>query len=254
MNISLAYGESKLHRSPVPDLCAACPANTLNVCAAVGQHGMLDANQVQRPPLLVASVHTIPVRRTICHPTEWSDFVPIICRGWATSSIALPDGRRQILSFLLPGDMFSISSLFEPLSGRLVEAVTEVTYRNYKRSDFRAILFEYPDVLETITKAWIEEKRQIDQLTVDLGRRTADERIARLILNLMERLAKRGMSQDQTIEFPLRQHHIADATGLTPVHVSKVLSEFRRSGLIEIRDRSLTVLDPAEFRRIANMR
>ncbi len=62
------------------------------------------------------------------------------------------------------------------------------------------------------------------------------------------------MAEGQTIDFPLRQHHIADATGLTAVHVSKVLSEFRRNGLVEINDRSLTVLDPASMHRIAAMR
>jgi CRP-like cAMP-binding protein len=56
------------------------------------------------------------------------------------------------------------------------------------------------------------------------------------------------------MEFPLRQHHVADATGLTPVHVSKVLSEFRRDGLIEIGERSLTILRVAEFQRLATMR
>jgi CRP-like cAMP-binding protein len=55
-------------------------------------------------------------------------------------------------------------------------------------------------------------------------------------------------------DFPLRQHHIADATGLTPVHVSKVLTEFRRRGLINISERSMTILDPVGFGRIANMR
>jgi CRP/FNR family transcriptional regulator len=73
---------------------------------------------------------------------------------------------------------------------------------------------------------------------------------------LIERLSQRGMLRGDAIEFdfPLRQHHIADATGLTPVHVSKVLTEFRRRGLISINERSMTVLDLAEFRRIAQMR
>jgi CRP/FNR family transcriptional regulator, anaerobic regulatory protein len=74
-------------------------------------------------------------------------------------------------------------------------------------------------------------------------------------LNLLERLDQRGMiNLGMEIDFPLRQHHIADATGLTSVHVSKVLSEFRRAGLIKIGDRSLTILDPAGFRRVAHMR
>jgi CRP/FNR family transcriptional regulator, anaerobic regulatory protein len=105
----------------------------------------------------------------------------------------------------------------------------------------------------------IEEKDRADQLIVDFGRRTADERIARLMLNLAERLSQRRMtrtteSSGLEMEFPLRQHHIADATGLTPVHVSKVLSEFGRSGLIKISDRALAILDPAGFRRVAHMR
>ena len=202
--------------------------------------------------MVAQTVHTAPARRTIRHPAEWSEFVSSICLGWATSSVALPDGRRQIVAFLLPGDFVSTVSLFEPMSGRLVEAVTDVTYRNFKRSDLKAALFGHPDLLEILARTWTEEKRRNDQLAVDLGRRPADERIARLILNLMERLEKRGMAQDQTMEFPLRQHHIADATGLTSVHVSKVMSEFRRASLTVATVRSRFSIPG--FRRVAGMR
>jgi CRP-like cAMP-binding protein len=137
-----------------------------------------------------------------------------------------------------------------------VEAITDVRYRVFRRSELKAAVFTHPDLLEKFSKAWIEEKYRADQLIVDLGRRTADERIARLVLNLVERLLKRGMTRGEPVEldFPLRQRHIADATGLTPVHVSKVLSEFRRNGLIRLSERSLTILDLTGFRRIANMR
>jgi CRP-like cAMP-binding protein len=56
------------------------------------------------------------------------------------------------------------------------------------------------------------------------------------------------------MEFPLRQHHVADATGLTPVHVSKLLTDLRRRGLIRINDRSLEILDDGALRRIAGIR
>ena len=230
--------------------CPSCASYELNLCAALRKSVELDPGA--RPP--IASVHKVPARRTICHPSEWSDFVYVVCQGWATSSLALPDGRRQILSFVLSGDMFSTTSLFESISGRLVEAVTDVTYRGYKRSELQAYLYDHPNVLDTLTKIWIDEKKRSDQLAVDLGRRTADERIAGLILDLMDRMNKRGMTSDHTMEFPLRQHHIADATGLTPVHVNKVLSEFRRGGLIEITNRSLKILNKSELNRVANMR
>jgi CRP-like cAMP-binding protein len=205
------------------------------------------------------TVHTVPARRIICREQDLHDSVPIICSGWAASVIMLSDGSRQILSFLLPGDLVSTTLLFEPRSHCLVEAVTDVRYGSFKRSELKGLLLENPSLFERLSRAWIEEKDRADQLIVDLGRRTADERIARLMLNLADRLARRGMTKiDATsaieMEFPLRQHHIADATGLTPVHVSKVLSEFRRNGLIRISDRSLNILDPTGFRRIAHMR
>jgi CRP/FNR family transcriptional regulator, anaerobic regulatory protein len=205
-----------------------------------------------------AEIHrTAPARRIICRQQDLRDGVPFICEGWAASVVTLPDGSRQILSFLLPGDMVSTALLFEPASEFLVEAITEVHYSLISRAPLKAALLSDPDMFEKLSKAWIEEKERADQLIVDLGRRTADERIARLILALSQRLAQRGMTvggETAEMEFPLRQHHIADATGLTPVHVSKVLSEFRRNGLIRISDRSLAILDPQGFRRVANMR
>ena len=234
-------------------ICTVCSAYDLTLCAG-RRENIGEANWLTDSPLFTPTVHTIPARRTICHPKEWSEFVTVICKGWAVSSITLADGRRQIMAFLLPGDIVSIVSLLEPMSGRTVEAITEVTYRRFKRSDLKAVMLKSPDLLDKISKAWIDERAQSDQLALDLGRRTADERIARLILSLAERLAKRSMRNGGTMEFPLRQRHIADATGLTPVHVSKVLSEFQRAGLVEIGGRTLTIINETDLRRAADWR
>jgi CRP-like cAMP-binding protein len=190
----------------------------------------------------------------ILHPKEWSDFVPVICSGWAMSSVALPDGRRQIISFLLPGDVVSAGSMLAPMSGHTVEAITEVTCRKFRREEIKELVFKRSDLLEKLFELWNEAKTRADQLALDLGRRRADERIARLILRLAEKVAKRTSVRSQTFDFPLRQRHIADATGLTPVHVSKVLGELQRAGLVEISSRSLTILNGAELQRVADWR
>jgi len=233
--------------------CLICPANDLTLCTGTkSSESKVDwaADTME----LAASTQMIPARRTICHPKEWSEAIPVICQGWAASSITLLDGRRQILAFLLPGDLVSTASLLEPMSGRTVEAVTDVTCRKFRRTDLKTFIFQRPHLLEKLSKTWLDERSQADQLALDLGRRTADERIARLILNVADRLTKRNMVKGSMMEFPLRQRHIADATGLTPVHVSKVLGEFQRANLIDISRRTLTIVNGTELRRVADWR
>lgn len=254
MNAHSELKKAQADAVPAQLYCEACPAYELSLCQAACEATW--ACPGSKPLPVNQTEHTVPARRTICREQDLHDSVPIICSGWAASIVMLSDGSRQILSFLLPGDIVSTALLFESRPHCLVEAITDVRYRSFKRAELKQLLFAQPDLMEKLSKAWIDEKTRADQLIVDLGRRTADERIARLILSLVDRLGKRDMvrGNPQEVEFPLRQHHIADATGLTPVHVSKVLSEFRRNGLIKISERSLTILDPAGFRRVANMR
>ncbi len=232
--------------------CNLCAALSINICLSPN----IDTPPAARPTPIRQSSQLVPARRIICRGHDLHDTVPVICSGWAAAIVMLSDGSRQIVSFLLPGDMISTTMLFDSRPGWLVEAITDVNFRTFSRTDLKSLLHQKPELFDTFFKAWVDEKTRADQLIVDLGRRPADERIARLILNLVDRLAQRDMIRGNPteFEFPLRQHHIADATGLTPVHVSKVLTEFRRKGLINISERSITILDPVGFSRVANMR
>jgi len=233
--------------------CAACLGFDLNICRAAAE---AEAVTRARPMGIHQSGHFVPARRIISREQDQQDLVPVICSGWAAAIVTLSDGSRQIVSFLLPGDMVSTAMLFGSRPFNLIEAITDVRYRTFNRAELKSLVCKQPELFEKFARAWVEEKSQANQLIVDLGRRTAEERIARLIMNLVDRLTKRKMVRGEPVEFefPLRQHHIADATGLTRVHVSKVLTEFRREGLININERSLTILDLNGFRRIAHMR
>ena len=234
--------------------CSFCPIIDGSLCAAAtSATGPCDASK-GGVSALKATEHTVPARRLVWHPKEWSEYVPVISRGWAASSITLANGGRQILSFLLPGDLVSTASLFGAVSGRSIEAITEVTFRKYRRDDINALLRSDSDFFERVSAACIQERVHADNLIVDLGRRMADARIARLILYLAEALDKRNMMKFQAMPFPLRQRHIADATGLTTNHVTKTLTQFHRLGLIEISNRSLTITNIAELRDIAAWR
>jgi CRP/FNR family transcriptional regulator len=229
--------------------CSFCLINKVGLCGATIEKAYSSAYPASGP--LGISRHTIQARQMIHHPKEFSEYVIFLCSGQAVSSVALPDGRRQILEILLPGDVVFWTALFAPMSGRLIEAVEDSTYRKLERTKFQELLLKLPDLFEMFIRLCTHEKIRSDQLALTLGRRNAPQRIARLILNLAERLAERGMMSGQTMKFPLRLRHIGDATGLTPVHTSKILSQFQRAKIINLQGRSLTITNIAELRQVA---
>lgn len=233
--------------------CELCEWLGVDLCRAPCND---DSTTACTPAGLTQSSQTIRARRIVCRGRELTSVVPVICDGWAAANVMLPDGSRQIISFLLPGDIISMALLFESTPSYFVEAITDVRCRIFNRSELKSLLFGRAELLNKLCTAWVEEKSRADELIIDLGRRGADERVARLILNVAGRLASRGLVRQEPMEFdfPLRQYHIGDAIGLTSVHVSKVLSDFRRRGLIRITNRSLAVLDPAGLRRVASIR
>ena len=190
----------------------------------------------------------------IYRSNEPVDGVSVICEGWAFTYLMLFDGRRQILSFLLPGDVVATTALLRDRLSVSIQALTDLRYCRFSKPELRSLMATEPKVFDRYASIFAAEREETDQLVTDLGRRTADERIARLVLALMTRLGARGMVQDASFAFPLRQRHIADATGLTPVHVSRVIGSLRNAGLIDITGRFLKVLNLDELRRISNTR
>lgn len=228
--------------------CLHCPAYQLAICrAAVAPGGARVKEAVEQ------SVFSVSARRMMFRSRDLDDVVPVICCGWATRDVRVPGGGRMILSLYLPGELIGDALFVGALEQGFFEAVTDVEYRTFKRSAVRNLMFGCAESFEVLLQDWVEEKKRSDQLIVDLGRHSAEVRVARLIRRIVERLKERELEEPdvQRLAFPLRHHHIADATGLTSVHVTKVLSELRRRHVLELSGRTLSILDPAALDRIA---
>jgi len=156
-----------------------------------------------------------------------------VCQGWAFRYVQLTDGRRQNLAVLLPGDL-SLSNLFGEKLHYSVEAVTDLRITQFARADLKRSLLGDEKMLEFFGKSYAAEQRHIDELAVDLGRRSAEERVTRLILSLLNRISGHRIRSDHPYTFPLLQRQIADLTGLTSVHVSRTMKEFRNAGLMKL--------------------
>lgn len=178
--------------------------------------------------------------------------IVILRDGWAIRFVLTPDGRRQILSILLPGDIAGGEFLMREEARVSVEALaTPVRYCAFDIADLKEIAKKDPGLIWTFVGIEIAEHEASEALMVGLGRRNAEQRIARLVLDIYERLEKRGLAEGNTIPFVLRQSTIADLLGLTQVHVSRVMTAMKAQGIMKLARGSLTILDMRALRAIA---
>jgi CRP/FNR family transcriptional regulator len=183
---------------------------------------------------------------------EVSQRILIVCGGWVFRHFELPDERRQILRFLLPGDPVSIGPIAEK-THYSTTALTKVQLSSFDRQDLIARCMASREFRDALTRAGVEEIRSANELSVILGQFSAEQRIAYLFLDLTRRIAQRAVIRDHRYALPLRQQHIADAVGLTAVHVSRVLGAFRERRICDLSEGMLSVLNPAELGRIGSI-
>lgn len=192
----------------------------------------------------------VPAGKQIATRNQVSEDVFVLCGGWGFRFFQLPDGRRQILNFLLPGDLFSVTSVFEQRFHFSVQALTAVQVSGMRREEVQARLVVNPRILMALAESCTAESEAADKSLTALGQYSAEERIAHLLLHLLRRIAARSVIREQRYPFPLRQQHIADTVGLTTVHVSRIFSLFRDRGVIEVSDGVLKVFNLPELERI----
>lgn len=155
---------------------------------------------------------------------------------------SLPDGRRQIINFVFPGDLVGVQAglLGEMKHG--VEATTDMVFCVFARTRLWELFKAHPERAYDITWLAATEVRSISEALLSAGRRTARERIAGLFLFLLRRAVESGFATDDaTMNFPFRQTQLADAVGITPVHANKMIQSLRRDGLITLEDGKLHV-------------
>lgn len=165
----------------------------------------------------------------------------LVLAGWAARVRTLIDGRQQFLSFLLPGDLIGACRQRAPLAVTTVVAVSEVTLCPLPLADHGSPL----DQAYAISQA-IDEACLLEQIA-RLGLFNAYERIVSLLLELHERLLLAGLVEGNSFTVPLTQEKLAEATGISTVHVNRVLQQARRNRDLIWQGGRVTLLDPASL-------
>ena len=185
-------------------------------------------------------------RRNIIREGDKPDHVHLVIEGWAARYKLLPDGSRQITAFLIPGDF---CDLHVTILGEMDHSISTLT-----RSKVAFIprgkmdeLTDRPRLAKALWWATLVDEAVLRAWLVNVGRRDAFEAIGHLMCELYVRMKNVGLVTDHSFELPLTQEELADALGLTPVHVNRVLQRMRSEGLIVLKRGALEILDYARL-------
>jgi CRP-like cAMP-binding protein len=225
--------------------CFECALRACDLFKPVSESELAVINQMKRDHV------ALPAGRQIIRPEQDSAELYTLYAGWAFRFKTLPDGRRQILNFLLPGDLLGLQAAMFDRSQHGIEALTDVELCLLPRRKVWELFGQMPALAFDVTWLGAREESHVDENLLSVGRRSALERIAALIVGLYKRADALALVTDRTFTFPLSQQHIADALGLSLVHTNKTLARLRRMGMFTQSNGSLTLVNPRVLEPVA---
>jgi CRP-like cAMP-binding protein len=179
----------------------------------------------------------------------------LVLRGWAFCARVLPDGRRQIIDFMLPGDFACVEVVLHDVAAHSFQAVTDVEALRFSPERTHLIFTADPDLRRMVNLNIARQASILAERLMTIGRRSAYERTIHLFLELWTRLKRIGEADESGFRMPLTQELLADTLGLSTIHVNRTLQRLRKDGLFEVHSGTLSrvrVLNVRAATRIAN--
>ena len=175
-----------------------------------------------------------------------------VLSGWAFRYKSLPDGRRQILNFALPSDFLGLQGSVNDEMQHSVEALTDMILCVFPRDKLWNLYRDYPTLAFDVTWLAAREEQILDEHLLSVGRRTAMERLAYLLLVVFQRAEEVGLTKSNTIQLPFTQQHVADMLGMSLVHTNKTLRRLTATKTIRWKERRFEMLDRDALTRLAS--
>ncbi|HEX8302871.1 Crp/Fnr family transcriptional regulator [Sphingomonas sp.] len=191
-----------------------------------------------------------PRGKTIIGVGDKVDNIHLITKGLATRSKTLRDGSRQLMAFLVPGDLCDVEVFILEAMDHDVVALAETTCVLIPASEMEKLLTESSNLTRAMWWSTMTDSAVLREWIVNHGIRDALQRMAHIFCELLIRHRIVGQGGDNIVPFPLTQEELAEATGMTPVHANRMIQQLRSDGLIELNNKVLVVLD---FKRLSEL-
>jgi CRP-like cAMP-binding protein len=177
--------------------------------------------------------------------------IHLVLTGLAARSKMLPDGRRQIMAFLVPGDLCDVEVFVLEAMDHNITAMSQTTCVLIPAKVIEDLLTESSKLTKALWWSTMTDSAVLREWIVDHGSRDARERMAHLFYEMLIRYRIVAETTDDSFAFPLTQEDLSEATGMTPMHVNRTLQQLRSEGLIDLRNKVLTVLDTERLKEAA---
>lgn len=194
---------------------------------------------------------TYAARKDLIREGDKPGPVLVVLKGWAIRYKVLPNGSRQIVAFLMPGDACDLHIGLLDQMDHSIQTVTEAQVATVPRATMDALMAAHPGIARAMYISQLVDEGTLRAWIVSMGRRTSTERVAHLLLELHIRAGNIGLTLEQTMQLPLTQTVLADALGMTPVHINRVLQTLRREGAVELQRGMLKIHQPLVLTRTA---
>lgn len=205
------------------------------------------ADLSEQDKLLVAQlyddVRIVNAKRDIISEGDRPEFIHLIVEGWAARYKELPNGSRQIVAFLIPGDFLDLHTTILGHMDHGVVALTRCRVAYIPAAKIDELTSHHNGLTKALWWSTLVDEGVLRNWVVNAGRRDAYARIAHILCEMHVRMKQIGMVNSERFDLPLTQEELADATALTPVHTNRTLQRLRKDELIELRGGVLTVLD-----------
>jgi CRP/FNR family transcriptional regulator, anaerobic regulatory protein len=176
----------------------------------------------------------------------------VLRKGLMMSYVLLDDGSRQILRFLFPGDMLGVSSMIYRQAPETLAALSDCVVSPFDRAALSDLMTRHPRLSAMVLVYCQVERVSLTDRLAALGRTSAKARVAALLLDLRDRLRTTDKSVADAFQLGLTQEEVGDATGLTAVHVNRMLRQLEEEGLIARVSGRVTLKDERALARAAN--
>jgi CRP-like cAMP-binding protein len=174
----------------------------------------------------------------------------LILRGFACTYKVTAQGKRQIVSFNLPGDIPDLQSLHLKILDNSIGTISPCSVGFISHEALRSLCTRYPRIASAFWRETLVDAAIFREWVMNVGRRETYNRMAHVLCELLVRLRAIGLTESYSCDLPITQSEFADALGVTNVHVNRVLQKLRADGLIELRGDRLNILDWNKLKQI----